>query len=279
MSTTMHNVRHLSDRARTDQGAHTAGLVGLVARGALYLALAVLALELAFGNRSASADPRGAMHDLAHSGFGIVVLVVLVLGFAGFTLLHLYRAITNPDGKTSRRVNDAFWTVVNGFLAVLAASFLFSPSKSGGDTDQTDKTFTAKVMDASGGRLLVGAVGVALLGYGVFLLWRALSDDRQDERAVLDAAPAETPAVRILARIGNVARAAILGFIGVLLLVAAIQHDASKTEGIDGALKRLLDQVWGQVAVFAVALGFAAFGVYSVARAWVNRHTATSSTA
>jgi len=259
---------------RAHQGTRTAGLVGLVARGALYLVLAVLALELVFGNRGESADPRGAMHDLAHNGFGVVVLVILVIGFAGFALLHLYRAIRNPDNKTSRRVNDAFWAVVNGLLAVLAASFLFSPSKPQGDTDQTDKTFSAKVMDMSGGRLLVGAVGLALLGYGLYLVWRAFSNDRQDERAVLEAAPNETPLVRTLSRIGNVARGAILAFIGVLVITAAVQHDASETEGIDGALKRLLDHGLGEMAVFLIALGFAAFGIYSVARAWVNRRHA-----
>ena len=271
MSTALRSVRNAGTDHLTRQGARTAGLVGLVARGGLYLALAVLALELAFGNRGETADPRGAMHDLAHSGVGVVVLVILVLGFAAFMLLHLYRAIRNPDNKTSRRVNDVFWAVVNGALAVLAASFLFTSSKSTGDTDQTDKTLTAKVMDHSGGRLLVGAVGLALLGYGLYLIWRAFSDDRQDERAVLEAAPNETPAVRILSRVGNVARGAILGFIGVLVLVAAIQRDPNKTEGLDGALKRLLDHSLGDVAVFLVAVGFAAFGVYSIARAWVNR--------
>ena len=279
MSTTFQHVRHASGRDRTHQGARTAGLVGLVARGALYLALAVLALELVFGNRGESADPRGAMHDLAHNPLGVVVLVILVIGFAGFALLHLFRAITNPDNKTSRRVNDAFWAVVNGLLCALAASFLFSPSKPQGDTDQTDKTFSAKVMDHSGGRILVGVVGVALLAYGAYLLWRAITDDRQDERAVLDAAPNETPAVRALARIGNVARGAILGFIGVLVLVAAIEHDPNKTEGLDGALKDLLDHAWGEVVVFLIAVGFAAFGVYSIARAWVNRGQAASSPA
>lgn len=176
------------------------------------------------------------MHDLAHNGFGVVVLVILVLGFAAFALLHLYRAMRTPDNKTTRRANDIVWAVVNGLLAVLAASFLWSPSKSSGDTDQTDKTFTAKVMDVSCGRLLVGMVGLAILGYGLSLLWRAFSDDRQDERAVLEAAPRETPTVRVLARIGNVARGAILGFIG-------------------------------EVAVFLIAIGVAAFGIYSIARA------------
>ena len=206
MSAIPRNLTRTDTRHAAHEGAHTAGLVGLVARGALYIALAVLALELVFGDRSKSADPRGAMHDLAHTGFGVVVLVILALGFALFAILHLARAIRNPDDKTSRRVNDAFWAVVNGFLAVLAASFLFT-SKSSGDADQTDKTLTAKAMDMSGGRLLVGAIGIALFGYGVYLVWRAFSDDRQDERAILEAAPNETPSVRVLSRIGNVARA------------------------------------------------------------------------
>ena len=111
----------------------------------------------------------------------------------------------------------------------------------------------------------------------MYLVWRAFSDDRQDERAVLEAAPNETPAVRALSRIGNVARGAILGFIGVLVLIAAIEHDPNETEGIDGALKRLLAHAWGEVAVFLIALGFAAFGVYSIARAWVNREHAIPS--
>ena len=267
---------HTGTERAAQQGLGTAGFVGLVARGVLYLALAVLALELVFGDRSETADPRGAMHDLAHTSFGVVVLVILVLGFALFALLHLYRAIKDPDDKTTRRVNDAFWAVVNAFLAVLAASFLFT-SKSSGDTDATDKSLTAKVLDWSGGRFLVGAVGLALLGYGVYLVWRAFSDDRQDERAVLEAAPNETPLVRALSRIGNVARGAILGFIGALVLTAAIEHDPNQTEGIDGALKRLLAQSWGEVAVFLIALGFAAFGVYSIARAWVNRRHAVPS--
>jgi hypothetical protein len=242
----------------------------------LYVVLAFLSLELVFGNRGEDADPRGAMHDLAHNGLGMVVLVILVVGFAGFALLHAYRAITDPDDKVGQRVNDAFWAIVNGLLCALALSFVLSPSKPSGNTDQTDKTFTAKVMDVSGGRLLIGAIGLAILGYGLYLAWRAFSDGRQDERAVLEAAPQETPLIRTLARVGNAARGGILGLIGVFLLTAAIEHDPNETEGIDGALKRLLDHSLGEIAVFLIAAGFAAFGVYSIARAWVNRSNVAS---
>jgi hypothetical protein len=132
------------------------------------------------------------------------------------------------------------------------------------------------MLNWSGGRVLVGLIGVVILGAGLYLLWRAFTDDKQDEPAVLDAAPRDTPTLRMLARIGNVARGAVVVLIGIFVLVAAIQHDPNETVGLDGALKRLLDHGWGEVAVFLVALGFAAFGVYSIARAAVNRSHATS---
>ena len=191
-------------RARNAPGARTAGLVGLVARGALYIALAVLALELVFGDRSESADHAVRCTTWPTPGSASSCSRSAALGFALFALLHLYRDQESGQQDEPPYVN-VFWAVVNGFLAVLAASFLFT-SKSSGDSDQTDKTLTAEVMDMPGGRLLVGAVGLALLGYGVYLVWRAFSDDRQDERAVLEAAPNETPVVRALSRIGNVAR-------------------------------------------------------------------------
>ena len=93
---------------------------------------------------------------------------------------------------------------------------------------------------------------------------------------MLDAAPHETPAIRTLARGSNIGRAAVLILIGVLVLVAAIQRDPNQTEGIDGALERLLDHDWGDIAVALIALGFAAFGVYSLAPAWVDRRRTTA---
>jgi hypothetical protein len=42
--------------------------------------------------------------------------------------------------------------------------------------------------------------------------------------------------------------------------------------GNSGALKQLLDEPFGGVLVVLIGVGFLAFGTYSVARAWTNRH-------
>jgi hypothetical protein len=277
MTTTTRNLRSVGPHASTRKGAHAAGLWGLAARGALYLILAVLAIGLVVGSSQEDADTRGGLHQLAHNGFGRILLVALAIGFAGFAMWHLYAASVSDRRRhdATQAVADAARTVVYGALCALAVSFLFT-SKRSGNSDQTDKTWTARVMHWPAGRVLVGVVGVAIVAGGLYLLRRAFSGDEQDERAVLDVAPRETPALHVLGRIGNVARGVIVVLIGAFLVDAAIEYDPNRTVALDGALKRILDATYGGVLVVLVACGFAAYGVYSIARAWVNRRAPAS---
>jgi len=55
--------------------------------------------------------------------------------------------------------------------------------------------------------------------------------------------------------------------VGVLFVTAAVQNLSSKATGLDGALRSLRQQAAGTWLLTAVALGIAAFGVYSFARA------------
>ena len=66
---------------------------------------------------------------------------------------------------------------------------------------------------------------------------------------------------------GYVARGIALGIVGVLLVSAALTHDPAQSQGLDGALRALLEAPFGKLLLTLVALGFAAFGVYSFARA------------
>ena len=272
--TTTRPLRGAAHEAR--RGAHVAGLVGLAARGVLYLVLAVLAVNLVFGQRRGNdVDARGAMEELALHSFGSVLLVILAIGFAGFALWYAYEALSGWTTRhdVSDRIAAAARAVVYGMLCALAISFLVS-ADSGGDTDRQQQTWTAQVLEWPGGRLLVGGVGLVALGIGVYLAWRALSGGRQDSRAVLDVAPRETHAVHVLGVLGNLARGAVVGLIGVFIVVAALEHDAGETAGLDGSLKRLLDEPYGDALVVLVAIGLAAYATYSIARAVVNRRQA-----
>jgi hypothetical protein len=272
MTTATRSLGSVGRPSSTRKGAHAFGLCGLAARGGLYLVLAVLAVDLVVGNSRENADTRGALHDLAHRGLGPVLLVLLAIGFGGFAIWHVYVAVVSDRRRhdAARALADAGRAVVYGVLCALAISFL-TTSKRSGNSDQTDRTWTARVMHWPAGRVLVGAVGVAIVAGGIYLLWRAFAGGAQDEPAVVDAAPRETPALHVLGAVGNAARGLIVALIGGFLLDAAIEYDPNRTVALDGTLKRILDATYGGMLVLLVACGFAAFGVYSVARAWVNR--------
>jgi hypothetical protein len=261
---------------RMEKGA---ALAGLVARGVLYGLLAILSLDLVVGRPDEQADTRGALQALAQHSFGKALLVALVIGFGAFALWHAYQALaTGAHHDGAQRAADGVRAFVYGALCALTITFILS-EPSTRDSDQTERAWTARLMDVSAGRLLVGALGVAIVAAGVFLVGRALSGGARDEQSVLEATPRETPALRSLGAVGNVARGAIVVLVGVFLVRAAIDHNPGESAGLDDALKRVLDAPAGELLVVLVALGLAAFGVYSIARAWVNRqhqHAATS---
>jgi hypothetical protein len=63
----------------------------------------------------------------------------------------------------------------------------------------------------------------------------------------------------------------VFGALGVLVVVAAVQYDPQKANGIDGALKTLAAQPFGKWILSLVALGFVAFGLYGLAQAKLRR--------
>jgi hypothetical protein len=262
----------VKSKRRARQSAHVGALWGLGARGLLYLVLAALTVNLVAGGAGSEVDARGALHQLAHDSVGRGILLLLAVGFAGFALWHLYLAALHRGGDhpAARRLADAGRGLLYAALCALAVSFLTTSTRAG-NSDRTDKTWTAKLLSMSGGRVIVGLVAVAIISVGVWLVWRAVSGREQDEPAVREAAPREPLQLRILGVAGNLARGGVVVLIGGFLMDAAIQHDANQTVGLDGALTRLLDGGVGDALVLLVGLGFAMFGGYSVARAWVNR--------
>jgi hypothetical protein len=67
---------------------------------------------------------------------------------------------------------------------------------------------------------------------------------------------------RRLGVIGEIGRGIGIGLIGFFLLRAAVTYDANEATGLDGALRRLAVQSWGQLVVAVVAIGFVAYGLF-----------------
>jgi hypothetical protein len=63
----------------------------------------------------------------------------------------------------------------------------------------------------------------------------------------------------------------VFGLIGWFLIRAAIDFDAKKAVGLDGALAKLAHNSYGPVLLGVVAAGLIAFGCYSLADARYRR--------
>jgi hypothetical protein len=237
--------------------------VGLVAYGITHLLIAWLALQVAFGDSDGRTDQAGAFQKIAGEPFGRVLLWVLAVGFVAVGLWRLGQAVfgfsyvDDTKEQVKRRVESGVRAVVFAALAVLAATTAL------GDTsrDNSGREAAAGVLDWPGGRFLVGAVGLVLLAIGVMKIKHGWEKKFTEDMDLPSDRRARDLAVRT-GQIGSVAKGIAIGLIGVLVVVAAVQFDPSKANGLDPALKSLAGEPFGMVLLGAVALGLAAYGVF-----------------
>jgi hypothetical protein len=231
--------------------------LGYGANGVIHLLLAFLTVQIALGGDGKQASPSGALSTLAEESLGQVLLWVIAAGFTLLALWHLTELFTQREMFDKAKAGGKL--VLYGALAW--TSFTFA---SGGRTSSNDQTrdFTLTLMEAPVGQVLVGLVGVGILGiagYHVYKGWR--------EKFFEDLREHPGRWAVVAAKVGYIGKGIALAAVGVLFVTAAIQHRAGKATGLDGALQSLRDLPAGTVTLLGIALGLAAYGVYSFARA------------
>ena len=257
-----------------------AGRLGLAARGVVYLVVGALAARIAIGpDESRPADKQGALQAVAHTGVGRLALVVLAVGFAGFALWRFAQAVQGENSKNRRRgghgreatdkakgVARRLARVGQGLVYVAAFATALSVirgSGGGSQGDQQDRTWTAHVLGWPGGRLLVGAAGLGIVGAGLALAAWGMGR-RFEKQWNKGRMPAWLLTIGgYLGMAGAVARGLVFALLGLLLLKAAVDFDANKARGVDGTLRAIAAQPYGRILLLAAAAGLAAFGLVS----------------
>lgn len=234
--------------------------LGYVVLGILHLVIAWIAIKIAWGIGSASesADTSGALKQMASSTTGPFLLGIAVVGFAMLAIWQLIEAaISHGEAK------DRGKAAAKGLMYAVFGWTAFKVSQGGaGSNEEQTEDFTAGLMGSPGGRLLVGVLGLVVLGVAGYHIYKGWTKKfLQDLR--------EHPGgwAVVAGRIGYIAKGIALIIVGFFFLVAAWQADPEKAQGLDGALKTVKDQAFGPVLLTLVAVGIAAYGVYSFARA------------
>jgi hypothetical protein len=233
--------------------------LGFVVVGVIHLLIAWIALRVAWGigGGTKKADTSGALQTMSSSGTGTVVLWVCVLGFLLLAVWQLLEAAVG-HGEASDRAKSGAKGVT--YLVFAWTTFKVAQGTNSSAEKQTED-FTAGLMGSPGGRVLVGILGLVVLGiagYHVYKGWtkKFLEDLREN--------PGDWAVTA--GRLGYIAKGVALLIVGFFFLVAAWTADPDKAQGLDGALKTVKEQALGPFLLTLVAIGIAAFGVYSFAR-------------
>lgn len=251
--------------------------LGLIAYGVVHLLIGWLALQIAFGE-GGNASSSGALQTLARQPLG-AVLVWLVAG--GMLLLVVWRLLEawqghdEKDGaeKRGKQAASVLKAVLYGALGVSAVQIAISDSTSGGGKSGGGKSgsgtdgITAQLMQMPGGQLIVGAVGLAVIGYGIHYWYRGLSEKFMENLDGEGRSGDTGDAYKWIGKAGHLAKGTAIGVIGGLFVWAAFTHDAQKSGGLDQALQRTASAPFGQALLTVVAVGIACYGVYCFARA------------
>ncbi|WP_250545932.1 DUF1206 domain-containing protein [Paenarthrobacter sp. DKR-5] len=238
---------------------------GFVFIGLVHILIGFIALQIDRG-QGGRADQSGAIGSLASKPGGPLLLWA---GFAACAALALWmlseaffewRSEPEPKKKLGKAGAAAGKAVVFGFLAFTFAVFGAGGSK---NSSQSASDFTAKLMGAPAGAVLLIAVGLAIIAAGGFYVYRGVT--RKFMEDLQDPGRART-AVEWLGTIGYAAKGVVLAVVGILIIVATATADPSKSSGLDGGLKTLGSQPYGVFLLAAVAAGLMCYGVYSMAR-------------
>ncbi|MBM7442738.1 DUF1206 domain-containing protein [Streptomyces sp. HB132] len=265
------NARGQARRAARSRAIDVGARAGFVARGVIYLLVGVLALRIAFSDGGKQADRGGAIAEIAEKPFGSVLLWVLGLALAGMALWRLSEALfgqAGPDGeKASKRAMAAGRFLFYAFVSYSVLSYAAGDKGSGsGSSDQQTDDVTARALEWTGGQWIVGAAGAAVAGAGLWMAYRALARKYHKHMKMSEMTKKTRQAVDAVGVFGGTVRGAVFATAGGFAVAAAVQHEPGRAKGMDDTLRSFTETPAGPWLLAFIALGLAAFGLFS----WAN---------
>ncbi|GAB3409457.1 DUF1206 domain-containing protein [Flindersiella endophytica] len=257
------DVGDAAGQAARSKPVRVLGRGGLVAHGLVHVLIAYLAVRIAIGTTGAKANRAGALQEMARNLGGRVLLWAIAVGLAALVVWQVSEAFRGHDGSRSAlrrwmsRGTNLAEAVVFGTLGFLAAKIAAGKGAGGGG-----QTATARVLGLPFGPFLLGAVGVGVVVVMAVVAYRGVKAKFTSDMDFSGVSRTARQSAIRLGQVGHVAVAVAYAIAGILIVVAAIQHDPSQPVGLDGALQTLAGQPFGKILLFVLAAGWTCFGLY-----------------
>ncbi len=238
---------------------------GYGAKGVVYAIIGVMSLLVAFGKGGEILGSSGALKELGEKPFGAVLLSVVGIGLAAYSIYRLLCAFVDAeregDDKSglAKRIGYAGSGIAYAVLAVAAFSGLKGSSGGGSGGEQAA---AAKVIGMPGGEWIVGAVGAGIVLAGIFQWVKAIKGSYKEKFSLDQFAAKRRDLVNHAAKAGLIARGIVFPIIGGFLIMAAVQSDPSEAKGLGEALGELAKQSYGGILLGLTAAGLLCYGFY-----------------
>ncbi|MCW2713440.1 MAG: hypothetical protein JWN88_487 [Frankiales bacterium] len=254
--------------AGSSEGARTVVLLGWAAKGVVYVALAYVVLQLGFGSATHEANTTGAMRSIAGTGPGALSLVVLAVGLLAFAVGRVLEATTlaGPDIGTSDQVKAGLYAVLYTSLA-LTAFRLVSQGGGGAGGGGKEQQGSAFLLGLPAGRFLVGALGLAVVAYGLAQAWKGVQHAFLGTLNTGRMSASLRSGVTKLGTAAYVTKGLTVVLLGYFFLQSAVKYDPQQAKGLDAALGEIAQGRWGQALLTLIALGLLAYGVFAFVEA------------
>lgn len=245
---------------------------GYAAKGTVYCLIGLLALLAAVGIGGQTTGSRGAIESLLGQPFGQVLVAIVAIGLAAYAMWCFVQAIEDPeqDGSDAKGIAKRFAHFGKGVIhlgLVFAAIGMVIGTQGGGGEENRADQWTSTLMSFPLGIWLVAAVGLCVLGYGLWQLYRGWVAKLDDQLNLYSLSAAAHKWVVRICRFGIGARGVVFGIIGTFLVIAAYHSNPSEAKGVGDALGTLREQPYGPWLLGVVALGLMSYGIYEFVRA------------
>jgi len=262
-----------TDAARSAQSSvplQALARLGFAVNGLLHILIAAIAISVAVGASAGTADQSGALGQLAANPGGVFILWTIVVGLFALGLWLVLSAFlmqgTDPTRRWAKRGANLSKAALYVVLGYTAATFAVGSGKSSSGSAQDA---SSALLAAPGGVVVLVAGGLVVLAVAGHFVYKGA---RKKFTADINVPTGPTGrAVIGIGIVGYISKGIALGVVGALVLIAAFTHDASKSTGLDGALKSLTALPYGGLILSTVGIGLILYGVYCFARAWRAR--------
>jgi len=269
MATVRGQVKDAFKGVRTGDWFEKLTRIGFASKGVVYVVLGLLAFMAATGNGGETASKQSVIERIARAPFGELMLMVIVAGLFAYAAWRFIAAAKDTDqkGSDAKGLGKRAAYVASGivYMALAFTALQILRGRSGGDGDKT-QSWTSRLLELPMGELLVGLLGLSVIAVGVVQMRKGYLEEF---RKHLNGGETEWN-VRA-GKVGYIARGFIFCLIGVFLIFAAVEHDASEARGLEGTLDALARQAYGPVLLAITGLGLAAYGAYMFVEAKYRR--------